>query len=141
MVGGPPEIPQVADRIAGAQLAMDQGGHGRLEIIDTPDRTIERGRIVGRALLDREPGSRPDGIFAMNDLLALGLLQVLTAGGVRVPEDLALAGYDDTEFSAASLIPLTTVRVRNEGLGPQSSTCSSMPSPASRRTSCSACFR
>ena len=117
VVGGPPEVPQVADRVAGARLAWEQCGHRGLEIIDTPDRTIERGRIVGRALLDRDAGSRPDGIFAMNDLLALGLLQVLTAGGVRVPEDLALAGYDDTEFSAASLIPLTTVRVRDEGLG------------------------
>ena len=47
------------------------------------------GLDVGTALMARPPELRPDGIFAVNDLLALGILQVMVLGGVRVPEDLA----------------------------------------------------
>ncbi len=73
--------------------------------------------LVAAALLSRPLDSRPDGIFAVNDLLALGILQTLVAGGVRVPEELALVGYDDNEFAEASIIPLSTVRGRHEGFG------------------------
>ena len=49
-------------------------------------------------------------MFCANDLLALGLLQALFAAGVRVPEDIALVGYDDIEFASAAAVPLTSVR-------------------------------
>jgi LacI family transcriptional regulator, galactose operon repressor len=116
-VGGPLDIPQVAGRLSGAGEVVRESGAASLEVIDTPDRTIRGGREVGAALLARPADLRPHGIFAVNDLLALGILQVLTAGGVRVPQDVALAGYDDNEFAQASLIPLTTVRGRHEGFG------------------------
>lgn len=65
----------------------------------------------------RAPGHRPDGIFAANDLLALGLLQSVVAAGLAVPRDLAIVGYDDNEFAETSLIPLSSVRGRHEGFG------------------------
>jgi LacI family transcriptional regulator len=73
---------------------------------------------VGEGIRDRSPADRPDAIFAANDLLALGALQSLvmspSAGEgsrtVRVPEDIALIGYDDIDFSAAAVIPLSSVR-------------------------------
>jgi LacI family transcriptional regulator len=117
-VGGPLGIPQVADRLAGASEAVSTFGGGvTLEVINQPDRTIRGGREVAAALVTRPADQRPDGVFAVNDLLALGMLQTLVSEGVRVPEDLALVGYDDTEFSEASIIPLSTVRGRHEGFG------------------------
>ncbi|WP_373426280.1 substrate-binding domain-containing protein [Agromyces albus] len=56
-------------------------------------------------------------MFAVNDLLALGMMQALIDGGVRIPEDIALVGYDDIEFGESSLIPLTSVRGRHEEFG------------------------
>ncbi len=118
-VGGPVSIRQVSDRLAGAQTAVAAVG-GQLEFIGTDALTVEEGRRVGRGIRDRSPADRPDAIFAANDLLALGVLQSLVmvpptpeAGGaeaVRVPEDIALIGYDDIDVSAAAVSPLSSVR-------------------------------
>lgn len=116
-VGGPLGIPQVADRLTGASGAVREAGSATLEVIDATDRTVRGGRAVGAALLARPADLRPDGVFAVNDLLALGILQTMTAGGVAVPNDLALVGYDDNEFADVSLIPLTSVKGRHEGFG------------------------
>lgn len=116
-VGGPLGIPQVADRLTGASEVMRSFGAATLEVIDMPDRTVRGGHEVGRALMARPAEIRPDGIFAVNDLLALGIMQELVLGGMRVPADIAIVGYDDNEFAEASLIPLSSVRGRHEGFG------------------------
>jgi LacI family transcriptional regulator len=116
-VGGPLGIPQVADRLAGASAAVEASGAASLEVIAQAERTIAGGRDVGRALLARPADARPHAVFAVNDLLALGIMNELIAGGLRVPEDIALAGYDDIEFAAASLVPLTTVKGQHAGFG------------------------
>jgi DNA-binding LacI/PurR family transcriptional regulator len=58
-----------------------------------------------------------DAIFAANDSTALGALDAIHARGLRVPEDIALAGFDDLEFAVQLDPPLTTVRqgVRQQG--------------------------
>jgi LacI family transcriptional regulator len=53
--------------------------------------------------------SRPDAIFAANDLLALGAIQAIREQGLRLPEDIAVMGFDDIEFAALPEIQLTTV--------------------------------
>lgn len=111
-VGGPLPVQQVADRLAGAREAAPA-----VEVIEVVERSIAAGRAVGAELARRPAGERPDGVFAANDVLALGILQSLVAGGVSVPHDVALVGYDDNEFADASLIPLTSVRARHEGFG------------------------
>ncbi len=116
-VGGPLGIRQVADRLEGAGNALTGQPGATLEVLNVTNRTIAEGREIGRALLARPESSRPDAIFAVNDLLALGILQVLVLGGVRVPEDVALIGYDDIEFGEASIIPLTSIRAPHEGFG------------------------
>lgn len=116
-VGGPLGIPQVADRLSGASEIVRSFGAATLEVIDQPDRTVRGGLEVGAALLARPPAMRPDGVFAVNDLLALGIMQTLVLGGISVPRDLAIVGYDDNEFAEASLIPLTSIRGRHEGFG------------------------
>jgi LacI family transcriptional regulator len=60
---------------------------------------------------------RPDAIFAANDMMALGCLFALTERGLRVPGDVALAGFDDIPIARFVTPPLTTVRVRIAELG------------------------
>jgi LacI family transcriptional regulator len=63
--------------------------------------------VAGRIAAMR---SRPDAMFAFNDLGALGLLDGLLDAGVRVPEDIAIVGIDDIELAARARVPLTTIR-------------------------------
>jgi LacI family transcriptional regulator len=116
-VGGPMSIHQVHDRLQGASDAVRNQPGVTLEVIPVENRTIADGRHVAESIAARPPADRPDGIFAVNDLTALGMLQALVRSGIRVPEDMALIGYDDIEFGAASLIPLTTIHTPQAGFG------------------------
>lgn len=117
-VGGPLGIRQVADRFEGASAAVAAVPGAMLEVIAGTERTIAEGRELGRAIAARPVDARPDAVFAVNDLLALGIMQTLVVEhGVRVPEDIAIVGYDDIEFAESSIIPLTSVRAPHEGFG------------------------
>jgi LacI family transcriptional regulator len=115
-VGGPGGVRQVADRLAGARAAASAAAVP-LEVVEVAERTLDAGRTVGADFVSRPVDDRPDGVFAANDVLALGILQALVSGGVDVPREVALVGYDDNEFAEASLIPLTSVRARHEDFG------------------------
>ncbi|MGC5224714.1 LacI family DNA-binding transcriptional regulator [Micromonospora sp. DT81.3] len=110
-VGGPPSIRQVADRLLGARRAVDATPGATLEVIEMTALTVLEGRRAGEGIVSRAPDDRPDAIFAANDLLAVGLLQALVmSGDLRVPDDIALIGYDDIDFAAATVVPLSSVR-------------------------------
>jgi len=80
-------------------------------VITMPALTVLHGRAAGEEIAAQTEGERPDGVFAANDLLAVGLLQALTMfRTLRVPEDIALVGYDDIDFATATVVPLTSVR-------------------------------
>ncbi len=105
------DIRQISDRLEGARQAVVRHPGVELEIVTTDGLTVEAGRAAGKRIAERRPADRPDGIFAVNDLIALGVLQALVMqGSVRVPEDIALIGYDDIAFAAAAVVPLTSVR-------------------------------
>jgi LacI family transcriptional regulator len=53
---------------------------------------------------------RPDAIFAANDMVALGVLTQLLRHGIRVPDEIALVGFDDVAEAHQGVIPLTSVR-------------------------------
>ncbi len=72
-------------------------------------------------LLDR--GARPDAVFAYNDLQAIGALRVLTTRGLRVPEDVALVGFDDIEEGRYGTITLTTISPDNKAIARQAVDC------------------
>ncbi len=56
----------------------------------------------------------------MNDLLAVGVLQALVmARGIRVPEDVALVGYDDIDFCQDAVVPITSIRQPSAEMGRQ----------------------
>ena len=63
---------------------------------------------------------RPTTVFAANDLVAIGLLQSFLTAGLRVPEDMAIIGYDDLAFAAAAAVPLSSVREPREDIGRKS---------------------
>lgn len=54
--------------------------------------------------------SLPDGILALNDYMAFGVMRALQENGKNIPEDISVAGYDDVFYSRIAGIPLTTVR-------------------------------
>lgn len=107
-VGGPASITQVRERHAGIAEAV--AGRAELSVVPTPNLTVAAGRVAA-AEIDATA------VFCANDLVALGVLQGLTQRGIRVPQDVAIVGYDDIEFAAAAAVPLSSVRQPREQLG------------------------
>lgn len=118
-VGGPSRLGHVHDRIAGARAALEEhGGAGSdIVVVATDALTVAEGRSAGERIAGMSRSTRPTAAFCANDLVALGLLQQSTASGSRVPDDLAIVGYDDIEFAAAAAVPLTSVRQPRQQLG------------------------
>jgi LacI family transcriptional regulator len=118
-VGGPESIGQVRDRLAGARQALREAGRSPedLVVVRTDRMTVGEGRSAGERITGMATANRPTAAFCANDLLALGLLQQCVTLGTRVPDDLAIVGYDDIEFAAAAAVPLTSVRQPRRDLG------------------------
>jgi LacI family transcriptional regulator len=112
-VSGPHAIRQCSDRRRGALRALDPSGQELVDVV-VPEMNAHGGRLAAGTLLD---GGLPDAVFCANDLLALGVLRALLQAGVRVPEDVALIGYDDIEFSSAAAVPLSSIRQPTYQLG------------------------
>jgi LacI family transcriptional regulator len=119
LVGGPLEIGQVRDRFDGAREAFVAAGLEPDDLVPivTSALSVSEGRSAGERLSGLPASRRPTAAFCANDLLALGLLQQSIITGRRVPDDLAIVGYDDIEFAAAAAVPLTSVRQPREQLG------------------------
>jgi LacI family transcriptional regulator len=110
-VGGPQSVHQVADRLRGVKAAVAAHPDVTLEIFEQSALTVLQGRAAGVAIAARSAESRPDAVFAANDLLAVGLLQAFSFGStIRVPQDIAMVGYDDIDFASATVVPLSSVR-------------------------------
>ncbi|MRJ76506.1 substrate-binding domain-containing protein [Aeromicrobium sp. SMF47] len=117
-IGGPAKITQVKTRLAAARLAVEQhGGAAELTFVETDAMNAEAGRAGVEQLLALPAKQRPDAVFAANDLIALGVLQALTLAGLRVPDDIAIIGYDDIDFAASAAIPLSSVRQPAHDMG------------------------
>ena len=118
-VGGPGHLGHVRDRLLGAFSAWDGAGldRDRLTVVDTDGLTVAEGSGAARRVADLASRARPTAVFCANDLVALGLLQGCLGLGLRVPEDLAIVGYDDIDFAAAAAVPLTSVRQPRHELG------------------------
>jgi len=118
-VGGPFALHQVADRLVGAQRAIGESKSGAtLEVIGVDALTILEGRAAGDQLVARDVRDRPDAIFAANDLVALGLVQSFVMGnGLKIPEDIAIVGYDDIGFASSAVVPISSIRQPSEAIG------------------------
>ena len=118
--GGPMSIQQIADRLKGSKKACNSQVSVSLEVLETKNLTVLEGRAVAEEILSRPVSKRPDAVFAANDLLAIGIMQVLVvAKSVSIPENIALVGYDDISFASSALISLTSVRQPSALIGAQ----------------------
>ncbi|MCS5735840.1 LacI family DNA-binding transcriptional regulator [Herbiconiux daphne] len=109
-VGGPKRVLQVAQRAGGAQDAVAERGARPLHVLELDSMRADAGRLGAEQLLELPAHERPDAVFAANDLIALGVLRALTHAGLRVPDDIAIIGYDDIYFAANAAIPISSIR-------------------------------
>ncbi|MFI7634282.1 GH1 family beta-glucosidase [Nonomuraea sp. NPDC049400] len=107
MICGPTDLVSVQDRLAGHRAALHRAGLQPL--LALADLTRASGTAAARQLLGDDPAL--DAIFAATDQLAIGALQAAREAGRRVPEDLAVVGFDDIDAASATTPGLTTVRV------------------------------
>jgi DNA-binding LacI/PurR family transcriptional regulator len=115
-VAGPPDMVPGVDRRTGWEKALVAAGRAPdPDLVAAADFTRAGGEAATRRLLERHPDL--DGLFVASDLMALGALDALRAAGRRVPDDVAVVGFDDTELARSADPPLTTVRQPLEQLG------------------------
>jgi DNA-binding LacI/PurR family transcriptional regulator len=106
-VTGPASMSAGIDRLAGYRAAMRGAGLPEFAVEDG-DFTAEGGAAAMRRIL--EGRGRPDAVFFASDLMARGALSVLQAARVRVPEELAVVGFDDSQLATSGSPTLTTMR-------------------------------
>ncbi|WP_157976702.1 LacI family DNA-binding transcriptional regulator [Parahaliea mediterranea] len=115
-INGPQDSPLCRDRLKGYRKGMAELGLRKTsDLLFGGDFSLDSGAQAARALLQLK--SLPTAIFAANDAMAIGALQVLKQRGVRVPDDLSLLGFDDIKFAAYCDPPLTTIAQPRRQIG------------------------
>jgi DNA-binding LacI/PurR family transcriptional regulator len=115
-ITGPLDMYVARSRLDGYYQAVAQAGLGLPEsLVVGGDFTEEGGRRAMRELLARQPDV--DGVFAASDLMAAGARAVLRETGRRVPDDVALVGFEDSVIARHMDPPLTSVRQPTEEMG------------------------
>ncbi|MDH6142194.1 MULTISPECIES: LacI family DNA-binding transcriptional regulator [Kitasatospora] len=115
-ITGPLDLEGAQARLAGYQEALaDQGLDDVGQLVANGDFTEQGGRAAMTELLERQP--ELDAVFCGSDVMAAGALQVLRAAGRRVPQDVALVGFDDSIVARHTDPPLTSVRQPTEEMG------------------------
>jgi LacI family transcriptional regulator len=106
VLSGPASVPTAADRVAGfTRAVVDEAGLPAPLVLQGAF-TIESGRAMARTAMGRTP--RPTALFAVNNFIAIGVMHGLQELGVRVPEDVAVVGFDDLP-PAMVIFPFLTV--------------------------------
>ncbi|MBO1308027.1 LacI family DNA-binding transcriptional regulator [Enterococcus sp. 669A] len=82
--------------------------------------TIQDGQMVARKMLALPENIRPDAVFTSSDEVAIGIMKEYIQAGKRVPEDLAILGFDNQPFTDVLAVPLTTIAQPVEVLGRES---------------------
>jgi DNA-binding LacI/PurR family transcriptional regulator len=113
-IAGPPDMVAGADRLAGYRDAMYAAGH-----TDLPVAYGDFGQASAVHAMDRLLDQRPrlDAVFVASDAMAAGALRALIRSGRRVPDDVAVIGFDDHPLATQVTPTLTTVRQPIEEFG------------------------
>ena len=99
-----PGFRQPRNRIAGVEDAL-----GPVPVVEAAMGSVEEGELLGGRLLDVHARDRPTAVVAQSDLLAAGVLRAAERRGLRVPEDLSVAGFDGVDLPGLAPRHLTTV--------------------------------
>jgi LacI family transcriptional regulator len=107
LINGPQNMIAGVDRLAGYTQALRERS-----LMIQPDLIADGGfsEAGGYLAMQQLLSRQPDAVFAASDAMAMGALRALREAGRRVPEDVALVGFDDLPFAARTEPPLTTVR-------------------------------
>ncbi len=115
-LAGPSHLTTSQERLEGYRKALNRY---RLKevgcLIQFTKAKMEDGYQVVKKFLDRQ--MEFTAIASFNDYLAFGALRALRERNLKIPEDVAVVGYDDVEFAEIALVPLTTVRISGSELG------------------------
>lgn len=107
-IAGPASLHIAAERRRGYVTALDAAGIARDDrLLVEGDFSAEGGRKAIQRLMER--GVRFTGVIAANDLMAIGAMEALKHSGRRIPEDVAVVGFDDITFASLVSPALTTV--------------------------------
>jgi DNA-binding LacI/PurR family transcriptional regulator len=118
-IAGPQDMGVGQDRLDGYRDGLRAAGlAGGDDLVEVGDFTEEGGAAAMGRLLER-PGRPVDAVFAASDLMAAGALRTLRAAGRRVPDDVAVVGFEDSAMARYAQPPLTTVRQPIEEMGRQ----------------------
>lgn len=108
-LGGPPEELEVQHRFQGYESSLQAAGRGvDPSRVAYGDYSHGSGITAMQRLLEQAPDL--DAVFVNSDLMAIGAINVIQNSGKRVPEDIAVVGYDDLSIANYNNLPLTTVR-------------------------------
>jgi LacI family transcriptional regulator len=117
-VGGDITHPSLRERFEAYREILDEHGiAGWSGFVDTgePDSALSSGANAMARILAGQP--RPTAVFAANDAMAIGCMQQIRKAGLRIPDDIAVIGFDDIETCSLIEPRLSTVRVFKEELG------------------------
>jgi len=118
MINGPLHISSAKERFEGYKRALAHHGVELDEsLVSAGAITMEDGYQAAQALFQRR--KRPTAVFCYSDFVAFGVIKAIREYGLRIPDDVAIVGYDDVDFSSYIDVPLTTVRIFKEELGKQ----------------------
>jgi DNA-binding LacI/PurR family transcriptional regulator len=118
-ISGPLDMRVGLDRLDGYRDGLAAAGLEEVpDLAEAGDFTEEGGAAAMGRLLAR-PGRPVDAVFAASDLMAAGALRALRAAGRRVPDDVAVVGFEDSLVARYAQPPLTTVRQPIEEMGRQ----------------------
>ncbi len=107
--------PELRARFMGLRHALDEADLNKLDVMQVDAiSTEEDGYMAAINILEKE---RPDAIVCASDLMAVGAMRAIRAQGLRIPEDIAVVGYDNIQVSAFSNPALTTVQQNTQLAG------------------------
>jgi LacI family transcriptional regulator len=119
---GPPNSPDAGERRRALEYVLR--GHPECRLVGSTQGilSVRSGELAGENLLARYGTALPDAVVCANDQMAIGVLRAFAAGGVRVPEDMAVVGFDDIALGSLYDPSLTTVHQPMRMLGERACT-------------------
>jgi LacI family transcriptional regulator len=116
-VDGPRGMPDTAQRRSGLLQVLRDHPAARLVGTTHGSNYVDSGLVAGQQILAECRGELPDAVVAANDQMAIGVLRSLTSAGIRIPEQVAVVGFDDISPSSLCEPPLTTIHQPMRMLG------------------------